>query len=279
MFINHLTPFIFELPENATTNSSGQVVANLSGAGAPGTTKQDVLWDISASGAFDSAQGNTALADATGGAITITLPAGSDAILGIRHSFIKTDVSSNLVQFQRTGSDTIEGVSVVGSDTRHGRIDLMWAGDMWRRCTSVLSPSNFLTTFGNLAGVTSPKLSRQAIGSNDHIVFGDLASVKATDAEVSYRYWPFSIAYGNAFATEFGAVITGATDADVILTLAMNGVPATPSLTIPAGAAGARGIVTLTLDNGIPAEGYFTVSVTGANTNAVGASYSIRAII
>jgi hypothetical protein len=150
---------------------------------------------------------------------------------------------------------------------------------MWRRCSPTISTSNFLTTYGNLVGVSSPKLSRQAIGANEHLLVGQLTSVVGATAEVLYFPWPYTVAYGNAYVVDFMAILNGTTDNDVILTLTINGAAATPTLTIPAGVAGSRVQATLTLGNAITALGYISIAVSGTNTLAVGATVTVKAII
>jgi hypothetical protein len=270
--------FRLTLPANATVEG-GVVEADLSGGGDPGTVPQDVFFNVSASAEFDRSLGNVALVDATDGDVQLTLPAGSDEIIGLKFSLIKTDAGANDASFVPSGSDTIEGVSELATATENNRLNIEWAGDMWRRTDVALGISNFLTTYGNLTGVSSPKLSRQAIGANEQILTVHLTSVKAADAQVGFVSWPYTVAFGNAYCVDFSAVLEGTTDGNVILTVGINGTPTTPAMTIPAGAAGSRQHVVLLTANDIPALGYITVAVTGANTNAVGCSVSLKCII
>jgi hypothetical protein len=78
------------------------------------------------------------------------------------------------------------------------------------------------------SGYLRPKLSRQAIGANEHLLVGQLTSVVGATAEVLYFPWPYTVAYGNAYVIDFMAILNGTTDNDVILTLTINGARCDP---------------------------------------------------
>lgn len=253
----------------------GVIFANLA---SPVGKALDVPVAVSETGDFPS-EGNLALVNATGGAVALTLPAGSPDIVGRRFSVIKTDNSGNDVTMVPTGSDTIEGASAVSAPTRYARRDVIWSGDMWRRASTVLSSSNFLTTTGNLVGIADPKVARQAIGANEHCLTGHLSTVEGALAEVAWVSWPYKVGAGNAYVTDWSCTLEGDTDDDVILTLFVNGVATTPTMTIPASPAGTTVHVDLLTNNQIPAVSGMSVAVSGDNTAPVPASFTLKCIV
>jgi len=70
------------------------------------------------------------LADATSGAVTLTLPAAS-AVSGRVYNFKKIDSSSNNVTIARDGSDTIDGATSFVLDSQYEAITLVSNGSNW----------------------------------------------------------------------------------------------------------------------------------------------------
>ena len=239
---------------------------------------EDVPVVVTATGSFPT-EGNLALVDASGGAVQLTLPPGSDALIGKRYSITKTENSVNDVQLVPSGTDTIEGASALSAGNRYSRRDVVWLGGMWRRAGTVLSSANFLTTTGNLVGISDPKVARQAIGANDHLLCGEFSSVVGASSEVSRRPWPYPGSDGNAFLIRLDAVLGGTTDGTVVITVSIGGVPAVPVLTLPAGAAGDRGSINFSAGNSIPADSVIDLTISGTNTLDVPASFTLKAII
>lgn len=96
---------------------------------------------VTASATFSTDRGgagadDTVLADATTAPVVMTLPAGSDALIGHRFAAVKTDASGNAVSIARAGSNTIEGGTSISTTTQHGRLEVYWDGSMWRRAAA-----------------------------------------------------------------------------------------------------------------------------------------------
>lgn len=72
-------------------------------------------------------------ANAAGGAVICTLPAGSDALIGKSFAAVKTDATANAVSIARAGTDTIEGGASVSTTVQHARLEVYWDGSMWRK--------------------------------------------------------------------------------------------------------------------------------------------------
>lgn len=71
--------------------------------------------------------------NATSGAVTLTLPAGSKEIIGLPFVALKTDSSANAVALGRAGTDTFAGgAASISTTTQHGRVGAYWDGSNWR---------------------------------------------------------------------------------------------------------------------------------------------------
>lgn len=69
-------------------------------------------------------------ADATSGNVTITLPAAS-SFTGFNFHIKRIDASSNSCSVARSGSDTIDGVTSFGLDTRYDALRVVSNGSNW----------------------------------------------------------------------------------------------------------------------------------------------------
>lgn len=71
--------------------------------------------------------------NATGGAVALTLPLGSDEIIGLPFLALKTDSSSNAVSLTRSGTDTFAGGGTsISTTAQNARIGAYWDGANWR---------------------------------------------------------------------------------------------------------------------------------------------------
>lgn len=90
------------------------------------------MTSVSATGSFP-AEFDVALVDASGGAVTLTLPPGGPEYTGRVFAAVKTDAVANAVTLARAGSDMIEAGTSLSTTTQHDRIAVEWDGTMWRR--------------------------------------------------------------------------------------------------------------------------------------------------
>jgi hypothetical protein len=80
------------------------------------------------SAAYTASVGDFVLADASGGAFTVTLPAPStDAIVGCK----KVDSSSNAVTVSQNGSETIDGATTQSLGTQYDVLEVISDGTDW----------------------------------------------------------------------------------------------------------------------------------------------------
>jgi hypothetical protein len=76
---------------------------------------------------------DSALIDATAGAVNVTLPAGSEEIIGLPWYARKTDVSANAAGLLCAGSDTFADTTTSLTTTTQGaEVGAMWDGTYWR---------------------------------------------------------------------------------------------------------------------------------------------------
>jgi microcystin-dependent protein len=75
--------------------------------------------------------------DATGGAVTITLPTAATAGDGGQFYIRKTDASANAVTVQAVGADTINGSSTSTISTQYGAKGIVSNGSIWSAITSI----------------------------------------------------------------------------------------------------------------------------------------------
>jgi microcystin-dependent protein len=75
--------------------------------------------------------------DATGGAVTITLPTAATAGDGGQVYVRKTDASANAVTIQTVGADTINGASTATISSQYGAKGIVSNGSIWSAITSV----------------------------------------------------------------------------------------------------------------------------------------------
>ena len=100
------------------------------------------------------------LADATDGAVVVTLPAGSAEIVGLPFLAYKTDSSANAVSLARTGTDAFADASTSISTTTEGAsIGAMWDGTVWR-------PLSAAATAGPVAATTVAASTSVTVGGS-----------------------------------------------------------------------------------------------------------------
>jgi hypothetical protein len=75
--------------------------------------------------------GGLILADATGGAITVTLPAVADAGEGAAYLVKKTDASGNAVTIDGSGAETIDGGATVALAAQNDFAEVFCDGTEW----------------------------------------------------------------------------------------------------------------------------------------------------
>ena len=112
---------------------------------------------IEASDVFPSGK-DCVLADATDGAVVVTLPAGSDEIVGLPFLAYKTDSSANAVSLACAGDDEFADASTSISTTAEGSsIGAMWDGLVWR-------PLSAAATAGPVAATTVAASTSVTVG-------------------------------------------------------------------------------------------------------------------
>lgn len=78
----------------------------------------------------DEGEDGIILGNATGGAITVTLPSAGGDVMD-RYIFKKTDISGNAVTVARAGSDTIDGAISAVLASQYDSATLMTDGSNW----------------------------------------------------------------------------------------------------------------------------------------------------
>jgi hypothetical protein len=100
---------------------------------------------------------DSALVDATAGAVNVTLPPGSDKIIGLPFYARKTDVSANAVGLVRAGSDTFApgaGTSIT-TTVQGAEIGATWDGTNRRAMTGAASGGAVAATTVTASGAIS----------------------------------------------------------------------------------------------------------------------------
>lgn len=76
---------------------------------------------------------DTALVDATGAAVNMTLPAGEDDIIGLPFTVIKTDASANAAGLACAGTDAFaDSTTSLTTTVQGGMVRAFWDGSVWR---------------------------------------------------------------------------------------------------------------------------------------------------
>ena len=98
----------------------------------------------------DFPQFDTFMCDTTAGSITMTLPTGTDAVIGLPVWFYKTVAGNTLTVQRLAGSgNTIEGSTSVATTGVNTFIALFWDGSTWRRWNaSVAAGTGLLAAYG-----------------------------------------------------------------------------------------------------------------------------------
>jgi hypothetical protein len=111
---------------------------------------------------------DSALIDATAGAVNVTLPAGSEEIIGLPWYARKTDVSANAAGLLCAGSDTFADTTTSLTTTTQGaEVGAMWDGTYWRPLPSsggAVSVAAVTTTGSITAGTTMAAGTGASIG-------------------------------------------------------------------------------------------------------------------
>ena len=125
---------------------------------------------LTASQVFPSGK-DAALVDATAGAVNVTLPRGSEEIVGLPFYARKTDVSANAVGLVRAGSDTFApgaGTSIT-TTVQGAEIGAMWDGTNWRAVTGAASggavAATTVTASGAISGLTVAATTSASVGT------------------------------------------------------------------------------------------------------------------
>lgn len=124
--------------------------------------------------------------DATGGAVVLTLPEGSDEIIGLPFLALKTDGSANAVSLARSGTDTFAGGGTsISTTAQNSRIGAYWDGTNWRdffagQISSGLAVSSGLTVASGGLTVTAGGLS--VVAGNVVLPLGNYANDAAASA-------------------------------------------------------------------------------------------------
>lgn len=80
---------------------------------------------------------DTAMVDATGGAVTVTLDEGTDENVGLHFALVKTDASANAATLAAPSGQTFEdGAGTIAVADQHGRVSVYWDGSLWRRAAA-----------------------------------------------------------------------------------------------------------------------------------------------
>lgn len=121
---------------------------------------------FTASGSLDPNK-DTGLCDTTDGSITITLPAGSDAIRGLPLVFYKTAAANTLTVQRLAGSgNTIEGSTSTSTTDQHTMIAVVWDGSIFRRMSTLVAGGTGLLATNNLSDVDDVPTARDNLGLN-----------------------------------------------------------------------------------------------------------------
>lgn len=103
---------------------------------------------LTASGTFPP-DADEARANATSGAVVISLPPGSEDIIGLPFTACKLDSSANAVSLARSGSDTFAGGGTsISTTVQNGRIGAFWDGSNWRDLFSTVLASGLVVSGG-----------------------------------------------------------------------------------------------------------------------------------
>lgn len=107
---------------------------------------------FTASGDFPDLK-DTALVDATSAEVLLTLPLGTEEIIGLPYGVIKSDSSSNAAGVACAGSDTFaDSTTSLKTTSQHGSLFVMWDGSKWRRAYPSASSDGGAGVF---SGITS----------------------------------------------------------------------------------------------------------------------------
>ena len=153
---------------------------------------------------------DAALVDATAGAVNITLPPGSEEIVGLPFYARKTDVSANAVGLVRAGSDTFApgaGTSITAT-VQGAEIGAMWDGTNWRAVTGAASGGAVAATTITASGTITANGTLDVNGNLD------LAGATVVAPFVVPRWY-------TSQEIDFADLGSGATD-----TIALTGLPA-----------------------------------------------------
>lgn len=128
---------------------------------------------ITAGGAYPD-NVDEAKVDATGGAVTLTLPAGSKEIIGLPYVAVKTDSSVYAVRLGCAGSDTFAGgASFISTTTQNARVGAYWDGTNWRDLFAGAANAATLSSslvIGDGSGSPTLTMNKTAAGSLTWVV-------------------------------------------------------------------------------------------------------------
>ena len=153
---------------------------------------------------------DSALVDATAGAVNVTLPRGSEEIIGLPFWALKTDVSANAAGLVRSGTDTFApgaGTSIT-TTVQGAEIGAMWDGTNWRALTGSASGGAVAATTITATGTVTTSGTLDVNGPLD------LAGATVVAPFVIPRWY-------TSQEIDFADLGSGATD-----TIALTGLPA-----------------------------------------------------
>lgn len=188
----HLIAFSGQVPDGADLEQVRKAVEIIAGA----LADRDVT-TVAANTALTAAQAGVVLVDATGGNVTITLPALAGA-QGARFEFVRIDATANTVTIARFGADTIDGGGTQLQLAGFGRMrSLRAAGAAWRSVAE-LDRHGFAASRGGTAFSTPQNVWTTVLFDN---VQSDPLSlyVPGTGIFTARATGVYSVAYGMFF--------------------------------------------------------------------------------
>lgn len=157
-----------------------------------------------------------ALVDATAGAVNITLPAGSDEIIGLPFGAYKTDVSANAAGILCAGSNTFADATTSLTTTTQGAfVGATWDGTYWRPLVSVgasaasLTATTSVVVGGTGAGTAAATLTlNKTAAGTSAVVYKEANAIRAKAGLDASENYVIEVFTGAAGAEASGGSIT-----------------------------------------------------------------------
>lgn len=184
----------------------------------------------------DFPQFDTFMCDTTAGSITMTLPTGTDAVIGLPVWFYKTVAGNTLTVQRLAGSgNTIEGSTSVATTGVNTFIALFWDGSTWRRWNASVAAGTGLLAANDLSDVASVPTARTNLGVNKAYVPVRVATLVGTGQY--WAYCPYAGTVTSIVSITEGILTTG----DATLTAKIGATGITDGVITIANAASAAG--------------------------------------